>query len=97
MIVGPIFTPIGLAMPRKYSTWAPSSARVRSPIQGKCVVRLYHCAALRHLAGLRLLVIQVQPFVAGEELDAVQLVRSARPVTVSRKRIPLPTASTIAR
>ena len=37
----------GLAMPRKYSTWAPSSCRVRSPIQGKWVQRLYHLPGRR--------------------------------------------------
>jgi hypothetical protein len=31
---GPILTPMGLAMPRKYSMCAPSSLRVRSPIHG---------------------------------------------------------------
>ena len=36
----PIFTPIGLRMPRQYSTCAPSSAAVRMPIQGKWVERL---------------------------------------------------------
>ena len=37
---GPTFTAIGLRMPRKYSTCAPSSAAVRMPIHGKCVLRL---------------------------------------------------------
>ena len=41
VIAGPIFTPIGFAMPRKNSTCAPSSAAVRMPIHGMCVARLY--------------------------------------------------------
>ena len=42
---GPTLMPIGLRMPLKYSTWAPSSWAVRMPIQGKCVPRLNqpHC------------------------------------------------------
>ena len=76
VIDGPTFTPIGLAMPRKYSTWAPSSCRVRSPIQGKWVLRLYHLLRPpRHLPGLRLLVVQVQALVAGVEIDPRQLVQ----------------------
>ena len=35
------FTPMGLEMPRKYSTWAPSTAAVRMPIHGMWVDRLY--------------------------------------------------------
>ena len=35
MVVGPSFTPIGLRMWLSSSTWAPSSWRVRSPIQTK--------------------------------------------------------------
>ena len=80
---GPIFTPMGLAMPRKYSTWAPPIARVRSPIQGKWVLRLYQLWPPRHVPGLRLLVGQVQPFVAGEELRP----RSIRPAA-ARQRFP---------
>ena len=34
--VGPSLQPIGLRMWRKYSTCAPSSCRVRSPIQTMC-------------------------------------------------------------
>ena len=76
VIDGPTFTPIGLAMPRKYSTWAPSSGRVRSPIQGKWVQRLYHLSrSAGHLPGLGLLVIEVQALVAGEEIDPRQLVQ----------------------
>src|SRR5678815_271784 len=41
VIAGPIFTPMGLEMPRKNSTCAPSSAAVRMPIHGMCVDRLY--------------------------------------------------------
>ena len=35
-MLGPTFMPIGLATPRRNSTWAPSGWRVRSPIQRKC-------------------------------------------------------------
>ena len=72
-MLGPIFTPIGLAMPRKYSTWAPSNARVRSPIQAKCALRLYQPVRRGTLPRLRLLVIQVQALVAGEEFRSIQL------------------------
>src|SRR5712675_88878 len=41
LIAAPTLTPIGLAMPRKYSTCAPSTVAVRMPIQGMCVDRLY--------------------------------------------------------
>ena len=37
---GPTLMPSGFRIPRKYSTWAPSRAAVRIPIQGKCVPRL---------------------------------------------------------
>ena len=50
----------------------------------------------RRLPGLRLLVVEVQPFMAGEELDAVQLAERV-PAMVSMKRIAMPTDSTIAR
>ena len=33
VVEGPHFRPIGLRMPRAYSTWAWSGYRVRSPIQ----------------------------------------------------------------
>ena len=36
LVVGPSLTPIGLRTWRSSSTWAPSSWRVRSPIQRKC-------------------------------------------------------------
>ena len=39
--VGPIFTPIGLWTPEKNSTCAPSSWRVRSPIQSMCAEQSY--------------------------------------------------------
>ena len=38
VVVGPSFTPIGLAMRDMKSTWAPSSWRVRSPIHRKCAL-----------------------------------------------------------
>lgn len=34
--VGPILIPMGFWIPRKYSTCAPPSCRVRSPIHRKC-------------------------------------------------------------
>ena len=40
VLVGPSFTPMGLRMPRRYSTWAPSRPRVRSPIQSMWAPRL---------------------------------------------------------
>jgi len=38
---GPSFTPTGLWTPERNSTWAPSSWRVRSPIQGRCAEQAY--------------------------------------------------------
>lgn len=35
--LGPALRPMGLRMFRKYSTWAPFTSRVRSPIQRKCL------------------------------------------------------------
>ena len=37
----PSFTPIGLWTPAKNATWAPSAARVRSPIQSMCAEQSY--------------------------------------------------------
>ena len=39
--VGPSLTPIGLCTPEKNSTCAPSSCRVRSPIQSRCAEQSY--------------------------------------------------------
>ena len=39
--VGPSLTPIGLCTPEKNSTCAPSSSRVRSPIQSMCAEQSY--------------------------------------------------------
>ena len=39
--VGPTFTPSGLFTPEKNSTWAPSSFRVRSPIQSMWAEQSY--------------------------------------------------------
>ncbi len=38
---GPTLTPIGLAIPRKYSRCAPPRLAVRIPIHGMCVDKLY--------------------------------------------------------
>ena len=64
--VGPHLSPIVLAMPRAYSTWAPSSCRVRSPIQ--IIWRRGRPPAFGQLvpAGQRLLVIEQQRLMAGE-------------------------------
>ena len=39
IIAAPTLMAMGLRMPRKNSTWAPSSCAVRMPIHGKCVER----------------------------------------------------------
>ena len=39
--VGPSLTPSGLWTPAKKATWAPSAARVRSPIQSMCAEQSY--------------------------------------------------------
>ena len=39
--VGPTFMPSGFFTPRRNSTWAPSSWRVRSPIHRKCAEQPY--------------------------------------------------------
>ncbi len=41
-MVGPHFTPTGFLMPLKYSTWAPSRSRVRSPIHSRWAEVSYH-------------------------------------------------------
>jgi hypothetical protein len=72
--VGPTFTPTGFAMPRKNSTCAPSSWRVRSPIHGRWVVRSYQPGAAGDPPGLGGLVDEVEPLVAREELDRLSSV-----------------------
>jgi hypothetical protein len=73
-IAEPIFTPTGLAMPRQYSTCAPSICAVRMPIHGMCVDRLYQRFWRGMKRGLRLLVMQHQRLVAGVELGAQRVV-----------------------
>ena len=41
VIDGPTLHPIGLPTPRRNSTWAPSSSRVRSPTQSMCAEQSY--------------------------------------------------------
>mmetsp|Transcript_27432 Transcript_27432/g.88161 ORF Transcript_27432/g.88161 Transcript_27432/m.88161 type:complete len:259 (-) Transcript_27432:556-1332(-) len=45
--LGPTLMPIGFCTPRKYSTCAWSSCRVRSPIHSMCALVLYHLAGRR--------------------------------------------------
>ena len=74
VVVGPSLTPIGLRMWRSSSTWAPSSWRVRSPIQTKWPDTSYGSSVRRVDAGHRVLVLEHQRLVAGVEVDAVELV-----------------------
>ena len=74
VVVGPSLTPIGLRMWRSSSTWAPSSWRVRSPIQTKWPETSYGVLGARVDAGHRVLVLQHQRLVAGVEVDPVELV-----------------------
>ena len=68
-MVGPHFSPIGLAMPRQNSTWAPSSWRVRSPIQSEVGASCRTSGPRSNIdAGHRLLEAEQQRLVAGEEL-----------------------------
>ena len=41
VVVGPSLQPTGLRMPAQNSMWAPSSWRVRSPIQTMCAEASY--------------------------------------------------------
>ena len=84
-------------MPRKYSTCAPSSAARAVADPGEVRAQVVPAAAPRHLPGLGLLVVEVQSFVAGEELAAADDSASEWPATVSRKRTAWTTASIIAR
>ena len=74
VVSGPTFTPMGLRMPRKNSTWAPSSALVRTPIHGKWVVRSYQPCRRFRIAGLGLFIGKVQALVARKEIDPSRLV-----------------------
>ena len=55
------------------STWAPSSWRVRSPIQSMCAEQSYQSPVSESLAGQRLLVAEDQRLVARVEVDLVEL------------------------
>ena len=70
--VGPSLTPIGLRHPEKNSTCAPSSSRVRSPIQSMCAEQSYGSPGQRVRARERLLVLEQQPLVARPDVDLVQ-------------------------
>ena len=72
VVVGPSFTPIGLRTRERKSTCAPSSSRVRSPIQRKCAEVSYGSAGARVDAGQRALVVHQQRLVARVELDALE-------------------------
>ena len=74
VVVGPSLTPIGFWMWLSSSTWAPSSWRVRSPIQTKWLETSYGQLGAAVDAGHRVLVLQDQRLVAGVEVDAVELV-----------------------
>ena len=63
--VGPHFTPTTFSIPRRYSTWAPSSWRVRSPSHSMCPEVAHQRPALA--AGQRLLIMEQQGLVAGED------------------------------
>ena len=53
VIVGPIFTPIGLAITSANAMCAPSSWRVRSPIQTVCADRSNSCGSPSSLSDSR--------------------------------------------
>ena len=63
---------MGLRMPRKYSTWAPSGSAVHAD-PGEMGGEVEPALLARDAAGLRLFVGQVQALVAGEVVDPVQL------------------------
>ena len=75
--VGPSLTPIGLWTPAKNSTCAPSSWRVRSPIQSMWAEQSYQSPVSESLPRQRLLVAEQQRLVARVEVDLVEL--RARP------------------
>ena len=60
-------------MPRAYSMWAEPGNAVRRPIHGRWGRQVVPALPPRHRPGLRLLVDEVQGFVAGIEVDAIDL------------------------
>ncbi len=72
-LAGPILTPIGLAMPRKYSTWAPRGSRGAHADPREVGGEVVPAGAVRDAPRLRLLVEQVQALVAGEEIHPAHL------------------------
>ena len=71
-VEGPILQPIGLPTPRRNSTCAPSSPRVRSPIHSMCAEQSYQPPVSGVLAGERLFVPQQQCLVAGVDVDLAE-------------------------
>ena len=65
-------TPIGLLMPERNSTWAPSSWRVRSPTQTMWAEQSYQSPVSESTPGEALLVGEDQRLVARPEVDLVQ-------------------------
>ena len=63
----------GSARPERNSTCAPSSWRVRSPIQSRCAEQSYQSPVRLSRAGERLLVAEQQRLVRRVEVDLVQL------------------------
>ena len=78
MIDGPHFSPIGFCTPRANSTCAPSTCRVRSPIQIMCPDPATGSAGRRVDPGERLLVLEQQRLVRGVEVHPMQRVRGLR-------------------
>ena len=70
---GPHFRPTGFLMPRKYSIWAWSGWRVRSPIQIRWPEVAYQSPEVEFDAGHRLLVAEQQRLVAGVEIGDAHL------------------------
>ncbi len=73
--LGPIFAPTGFLMPRRYSIWAWSSWRVRSPTHRKCPEVAYQSPEVEIDAGEGLLVAEQQRLVAGVEARGAKLRR----------------------
>ena len=73
--VGPSLTPSGLWTPEKNSTCAPSSSRVRSPIQSMCAEQSYQSPVSESRRVSALLVVEQQPLVARPDVDLVELRR----------------------
>ncbi len=74
-MLGPIFAPTGFLMPRRYSIWAWSSWRVRSPTQSICPDVAYQSPEVEVDAGEGLLVAEQQRLVAGIEARGAKLRR----------------------